>query len=782
MENSDSFIGRAISHYRVLEKLGGGGMGVVYKAEDTRLHRLVALKFLPDDVAKDAKTLARFEREAQAASALNHPNICTIHDIGDKTELAFIAMEYLQGVTLKEQIARQPLGFEMLVTLGTEIAEALEAAHASSIIHRDIKPANIFITERGHAKILDFGLASLRRDDVSGVGQETAATAQTSDDRLTLPGMILGTVAYMSPEQTRGETLDQRSDIFSLGAVLYEAATGRLPFSGPSALAVMHEIATATPPAPSVLQPGLPSALDALIAKCLEKSADRRPQNASEIVEALRSVTPGGRAVVNPTRDERKSIAVVPFQFREPSPEYGFLSVALADAVANRLGAVPTFVVRPTTTVVKYAGSNAEWAQMAKELNVDLLAEGSIQKMGSRVRVFVQVWELREARALHSIKVDGDTGDLFNLQDQLADSVFNSLTPQTRDKGSRPAEPSTRHPLAFELYMRAVDRSVCYSKFELLAAIEMLEQATNLDPRFADAWGLLANVCCQMGMHLDPDPKWIARAEQAVARTLELDPVNCDAFCAQGLILWSPSRGFQVRPAFRAINAAVRINPSRYLAHVYSAAILFHSGFHEAAVRHSEEAIHANPEFALANASRAFIAVYEGDYAQAEHFNQRALAMEPALVHANVQAALPSIYLGELGKAREQLRKAQQMVPGEPQLVSLEGLILAREGDFKRAEQLADEAVANKRSVVHLHHSSHCAAGVYALCGKADKAIAELKRCAQTGLPNHRAFEKDPHLRSLQSHPEFMALMRDLRHDYKGFQEEFGLIGSSVPA
>ncbi len=782
MSGTDALIGQTFSHYRVLEKLGGGGMGVVYKAEDTRLHRFVALKFLPDKVAKDPQTLARFDREAQAASALNHPNICTIHDIGKDNGQAFIAMEFLQGATLKQHIMGRPLEIEMLLALGIEISDALDAAHVQGIVHRDLKPANIFLTERGHAKILDFGLAKVERSQVSGFSGATASPTVSLDAELTNPGTIVGTVAYMSPEQTRGEAVDRRSDIFSLGAVLYEAATGRLPFTGPSALALMHEIATATPPAPSSLRLGLPAALDRVIQRCLEKTPARRPAHASEVAEALKSLSFSSSAVSIPKGDGRKSIAIVPFQLRADDAKEQFLSVALADAVANRLGSAPALVVRPTSSVVKYAGGEADWTQIARELNVDMVAEGSIQKMGPRLRVFVQVWELSDARALHSAKVDGDMGDLFSLQDRLADSLFDALNPRVREKTTQTAVPAARHPLAFELYMRAVDQSVRFSRFELAAAIEMLDRAVDLDPNFADAWGMLASDCYQMGAHLDPDPKWLVRAEEAVARTLELDPVNCNAFCARGMVLWSPLRGFQARPALRALNAAVTINPSRYNARSFRSAVLFHAGFYEDACKDLDESILANPEFALAYVSRGFIATYQGDYAMAENYHQQALALEPALVHANIQTPLPSIYAGELEKAREQLRKARQMVPEEPQLTSLEGLILAREGDFKRAEQLADEAVANKRSLVHLHHSLHCAAGVYALCAKPEKAIAELKRCAETGLPNHRAFENDPHLRSLHKHPEFIALMRDLRRDYEIFQEEFGLTGSNLPA
>src|ERR1700744_2536737 len=362
MPGPDKLIGQTFSHYRVLERLGAGGMGVVYKAEDTRLHRHVALKFLPENVSNDPSALARFQREAQSASALNHANICTIYDVGEENAQAFIAMEFLQGATLKQLITHRSLTFEMFVTLGIEISDALDAAHHKNIIHRDIKPANILVTDRGHAKILDFGLAKLHDDQPSIAGatavlgetnvprESSAAPADSThlrdvaETQITNTGVIVGTVSYMSPEQTRGHNLDRRSDIFSLGSLLYESITGQSPFTGPSALSIMHDIATGTPAPPSTLQPGLPRTLDDLILRCLEKDPARRPPRGSEIVQVLKNLAVPSAIAQVPRAAGRKSIAVIPFQFRVPSPDDQFLSVALADAVANRLGSSPSLV------------------------------------------------------------------------------------------------------------------------------------------------------------------------------------------------------------------------------------------------------------------------------------------------------------------------------------------------------------------------------------------------------------------------------------------------------
>jgi TolB-like protein/Flp pilus assembly protein TadD len=470
-------------------------------------------------------------------------------------------------------------------------------------------------------------------------------------------------------------------------------------------------------------------------------------------------------------RPKRPTLAVIPLKVRGPSTDQ-YLSISLAEALIHRLSSTGKLLVRPISSVIRYAGDENDWAKVARELNVELVVEGAVQIVGGKIRVLMQAHRASDAHTLASLKQDGDSSDLFALQDRLADIVSDVFIPRQRAVTETRVSP-TKSPEAFELYLRAVDRQVHVEKFDMASAIEMLLRATELDPAFADAWGLLAQACAQMGSHLDPDPKWFELGEQAIARTLELDPVQCTALCARSMILFSPSRSFQNRAALRALNAAIKIDPVRPTARHQRSALLWHLGFLDASEQDADELQSTSP--ALYVMHRGAVALQRGNFDESAEFYARALEMEPNGILNHLMAPIPALYSGRIDDARIGLERARRMFPAESFGLGLESVIAAIDGNLTRAEILADEAARSTHSMTHTHHTWHYCAAAYALSGKPEKAIHELQRCADMGLPNYRLFERDPYLRSLHGDPRFQDLMTRLRREHDSIADEFGL-------
>jgi TolB-like protein/predicted Ser/Thr protein kinase len=786
-------IGQTVSHYRILSKLGGGGMGVVYEALDTRLGRHVALKFIPEHLAGDAKSLERFSREARAASLLNHPHICTIHDIQDNNGHPFIVMEKLEGESLKQRIHGKAMDTEQLLDIAVQTADALSASHAKGIVHRDIKPANIFLTPSGRVKILDFGLAKLAKDKVG------TSTDSSLEDSLTQVGVIPGTAVYMSPEQARSEDLDVRSDIFSFGVVLYEMATGKKPFTGSNVVTTLHAVINTKPASPLSLNPELPTALGDIIGRAMEKDRDKRYQNASEmkadlqrlkkeaesghvrtgmhsamplrvVTETFQRANPkmnwiiAGLAAVLVTvlvslgawwfkhripsgtvQASNHTVAVLPLENVKNDSASEFLRFALADEIANALTYARTLEIRPSTSTRKYGNGEEDPGKIGRELRVGTVVAGHFLRQENSVMVTLEAVEVKDNRMIWTGRLTAPADNLIALQNQMAQKVRQELLPAlgagsvTLETSSAPANST-----GYDLYMRSA--SYPHDGAANKEAIAMLQRSVGLDPNYAPAWEALGRRYYFDAIYSGGGKAGYEHSNAAYQRALSLEPGRVDA---AGFLATNEVEAGNLDKAYADANELVKRRPDNAFAHYSLAYVLRYAGLLEEAQKECDAATAIDPgNFNWRSCSFAFLEAGKTSWAK-QYLNKDA-----GSEWSNAVMVSALMREGRMGEARQATLK----MTANPTWMRDFLQVCLNKAPAAEVHQLAERA-QNELLPETDSELKYYQGTLLAACGEKQIAYKFLAKAVDEKYCAYQALQADPLLAGVQADPEFRQIL-----------------------
>jgi serine/threonine protein kinase/cytochrome c-type biogenesis protein CcmH/NrfG len=727
-------LGTTISHYNIKSQLGEGGMGVVYEAEDTNLGRHVALKFLTPSMANDENLLQRFQREARAASALNHPNICTIHGIEQDDDQHFIVMELLDGESLADRIRRSPMEIDQVLSLGVQIADALESAHSKGIVHRDMKPANIFITSRGQAKILDFGLAKIDKQKPEAGSNVATAIA----DGLTSAGATMGTIAYMSPEQARGEVTDARTDLFSFGTVLYQMASGTTPFQGDTSAVVFDSILNRDPVPLTELKPLLPQEFGRIISQALEKDRDLRYQNATDIKTALKRLKrdldsgrhsgeiSGIHSTRAPQAVHEHSIAVLYFENLSGMKEDEYLRDGITEDITTELSKIKRLKTFSRAMVLNYRDKPVTAGQVGKEMGASYVLTGSLRRAGNRLRINAQLVDASTDFPLWSERYDREMADVFEVQDEIASKIAAALriTLSPQEQQALAAKP-TENPQAYDLYLRGRNYARRVGRQDLQVALQMYENAVSLDPGFALAHAAVANVCAQYYYHYDREQQWIDRA---IAATSKASSGGNDAPEVRLAEAWVDFVETRYGDAVDRMRAALDRDPDLDGGYYLLGRALFEAGRYQEIVDIMEDA--------LAHAG--------------ENYNTT-IPIHNALGALGKTDALKNYLHREMALYEDHLRK----VPEDARVRVLLAGDYAAIGRNEDAKREADMAIALRPDDTMILYNTAC---VFGLMNNPKDAMAALRKSWEGGNRNSAWARQDPDLAILHGDPEFERL------------------------